>query len=152
MFFQLSCHAYKIISLSRRVGFIELIGFRRPAIERLRAVSLVKEGLLFASFAKHIWFACTVRSRMHLIAVCAFLFASIKYHLEKKLSWKKSCELSFFEESSQVSLLFFRHQSHLLCKPLTKLCGHRLLLDHFQHRAEGEDADQNLRLVPLAVV
>ena len=54
MFFQLSCHAYKIISLSRRVGFIELIGFRRPAIGRLRAVSLVKGGLLFASFSKHI--------------------------------------------------------------------------------------------------
>lgn len=54
MFFQLSCHAHKIISLSRRVGFIKLIGFRRPAIGRLRAVSLVKDGLLFASFSKHI--------------------------------------------------------------------------------------------------
>ena len=83
MFFQLSCHAYKIISLSRRVGFIELIGFRRPAIERLRAVSLVKEGLLFASFTKHTRFARTIRSRMHFIAVCAFHLASLKYHPQK---------------------------------------------------------------------
>ena len=33
-------------------------------------------------------------------------FASLKYHLGMDLSWKKSCELSFFEESSQNFTVF----------------------------------------------
>ena len=33
--------------------------------------------------------------------------ASIKYHSRKDLSWKKSCELSFFEESPHFSLSRF---------------------------------------------
>ena len=51
-----------------------------------------------------------------------------------------------------LSSLFFSDQRHLPRETLADLGDHALRLDDLQHRAEGEDADQDLRLIPLAVV
>ena len=154
--------AVGILGWSRRTDFIGLNG--RPTSQAVIPPSACFRIVGCSRLSQSTFFAFTNLNRMYLVAVCAFIYrwskqvtrgslcptampsfhlASIKYHLQHLFSWKKSCELSFFEESSQ-------NFSELLKKRRVAKRPRELCPCAFKRRASERGTKRFREYIPLA--